>query len=379
MAGRRTNGDGKLRRRPDGRWECTIMDGYKPDGRKNFKSFYGRTKTEAQTKKNQYLLDKQAGLVVEKQWTFSEFADFWFENHADNVTATTREGYTYTLRILKNEFNRRKLKDIKAHDIEKFLKKLRNEGKSTSYLSKCRAMLFQIFRKAVANDILQKNPVEYAEKTRTTGQQQRRDAFTSDEENLLMNNLPQNKIGWSIRLMLGTGMRTQELLALQPRHIAEDGSYIIIEQAVVMEKGTVAIGCPKSRDSTRVIPVPSKLRYCARLLRTVNTKFIWEAGKEDTPCNPSYFRKLFKAALQSVDGVRILTPHSCRHTFASNLLKAGIDNEVTRILMGHATYKMSTHYMHVPKAMLEAAMDVYNNRLVCDDVPLRFLEFGKSS
>ena len=43
---------------------------------------------------------------------------------------------------------------------------------------------------------------------------------------LLMELLPDDRIGWSIRLMLGTGMRTQELLALEPRHIAADGSTI---------------------------------------------------------------------------------------------------------------------------------------------------------
>lgn len=32
----------------------------------------------------------------------------------------------------------------------------------------------------------------------------------------------------------------QELLVLEPKHIAEDGSYIVIEQAVVMEKGAAA-------------------------------------------------------------------------------------------------------------------------------------------
>ncbi|MBQ7330365.1 MAG: hypothetical protein IJW94_01025, partial [Oscillospiraceae bacterium] len=46
----------------------------------------------------------------------------WYENHKDNITATTQEGYKYTLRILKDHFGRRKLSEIKAMDIELFLK-----------------------------------------------------------------------------------------------------------------------------------------------------------------------------------------------------------------------------------------------------------------
>ena len=46
----------------------------------------------------------------------------------------------------------------------------------------------------------------------------------------MMEQLPHDLLGESIRLMLGTGMRTQELLALEPRHIAQDGSMISIRQ-----------------------------------------------------------------------------------------------------------------------------------------------------
>lgn len=50
----------------------------------------------------------------------------------------------------------------------------------------------------------------------------------------MMEGLPDDKIGWSIRLMLFTGMRPGELLGLEPRHIAKDGSWINIEQVVLV-------------------------------------------------------------------------------------------------------------------------------------------------
>ena len=83
-----------------------------------------------------------------------------------------------------------------------------------------------------------------------------------------------DQVGWGIRLMLCTGMSTQELLGLEPRHIAEDSSTITIEQAVVMEKGTAVIGPPKSFDSYRTVPVPRNVQYCARMLRAVETKYV---------------------------------------------------------------------------------------------------------
>ena len=240
-------------------------------------------------------------------------------------------------------------------DIEQFLKKLRKDGRSDSALAQCRGMLFQIFNKAAANDIILKNPVAFADKMRKRPPREK-EAFTADEVRTLLRELPEDKIGWSIRLMLCTGMRTQELLGLEPRHIAQDGSSINIAQAVVMVKGTAIIGTPKSYDSYRTIPVPELVQYCARNLRSTDKKFIWEAGRPDMPCNPSHFRTQFKKALEGVDGVRVLTPHCCRHTFVSRMQALGVDIETIQNIVGHAEIDMTRHYLHVqePKR-LEAA------------------------
>ena len=128
---------------------------------------------------------RAAGLLTGREIRFDEWADIWFRNHADNVKPTTQEGYSYTLRVLKTHFGRRALAQIKTMDIEQFLKKLRRDGKSDSYLAQCRGMLYQIFNKAVANDLLIKNPVAYADKMRK-GPPKRKESFAADEVRLLM-------------------------------------------------------------------------------------------------------------------------------------------------------------------------------------------------
>ena len=355
MAKKRSHGEGTLSRKTNGRWEIQIMVGYKPDGKRDIRSFSGETQREAKAKRDEFLRKREAGLLTGKDLRFEEWADTWFENHKDNIKPTTQDGYRYTLRILKDHFGRRKLSEIKAMDIEQFLKKLRKDGRSDSALAQCRGMLFQIFNKAAANDIILKNPVAFADKMRKRPPREK-EAFTADEVRMLLRELPEDKIGWSIRLMLCTGMRTQELLGLEPRHIAQDGSSINIAQAVVMVKGTAIIGTPKSYDSYRTIPVPELVQYCARNLRSTDKKFIWEAGRPDMPCNPSHFRTQFKKALEGVDGVRVLTPHCCRHTFVSQMQALGVDIETIQNIVGHAEIDMTRHYLHVqePKR-LEAA------------------------
>ena len=357
---KRAHGEGTLSQKKNGTWQCQIMVGRKPDGTRDIRTFSGKTQKEVKAKRDEFLRKKEAGLLTGKEIRFDEWADMWFEHHKENVKPTTAEGYKYTLRILKDHFGRRKLSDIKAMDIEQFLRQLRKEGRSDSALAQCRGMLFQIFKKAVANDYLMKNPVEYAEKMRK-GPPKRKEAFTADEVRYLMENLPEDKIGWSIRLLLATGMRTQELLGLEPRHIAKDGTSITIEQALVRIKGSVAIGTPKSYDSYRTIPVPPLAQYCARALRDGAGKFVWNSPKiSDQPCNPSHFSNLFKKALERVENVRVLTPHCCRHTYVSQLVALGVDLKTIQSIVGHADVDMTLYYAHAQESSRQDAVDRFS-------------------
>ena len=344
-----------------------IMDGYRPDGKPNNKYFYGKTRKEAKAKADQYFQDKHDGLKVDAKTPFSDFADFWYESHKSRISETTAQGYLYTLEKIKSSFGDREMKTIKAADIEWLLDKYQNDGYSDSYVRKMRGMLYQIFNKAEANDLIRKNPVRFAEKIRSKNTPPPKEAFTAFEVKLLMENLPDDRMGNSIRLLLCTGMRSQELLALEPRHIAKDGSYIYILQAVNLVKGTVKIGPPKSKDSIRNIPIPENYRDCAMALRDTNKKFIWEVGKPGMPCNPTYFRDKFREYLAMVDGVRILTPHSCRHTYVSQLQALGIDVPTIQSLCGHAEVDMTQHYLHVQENVRLAAVERFGK------------EFGRAS
>lgn len=217
MAKKRANGEGTLRQRSNGLWELTMMDGFQSDGRRKYKTFYAKTQKDVKAKAKAYVDAKAEGIQVDVDYYFDEWADIWFENHKDNISPTTQEGYRYTLRILKAAFPHRKIREIKPFDVEMVLKKLRRDGRSISGITQCRGLLYQIMNKAEANDFIRKNPVRFAEKMRYHEGINRKDAFTSKEVSILMERLPENRIGLSICLMLGTGMQTQEILALEPR------------------------------------------------------------------------------------------------------------------------------------------------------------------
>ncbi len=111
-----------------------------------------------------------------------------------------------------------------------------------------------------------------------------------------------------------------------PQHIEPDGSCVHIRQAVNMVKGTPHIGPLKTATSIRDVPVPPNVQYCAVFLREQAERLVWESPVfPGQPVNPSYFRDKYRNALFRIPGVRLLTPHSCRHTFVSQLQALGVD------------------------------------------------------
>ena len=56
------------------------MDGFQPNGKRKYKSFYGNTQSEVKKKMRAYLRAKEEGVILAHEYTFSEWAELWFEN-----------------------------------------------------------------------------------------------------------------------------------------------------------------------------------------------------------------------------------------------------------------------------------------------------------
>ena len=151
---------------PPQRWSLGITyDGrYQKDGSPRFKTFYGKTQKEVKLKLKEYQDALISGVQLDTILYFEDWADTWFEGHRDNIAPTTQESYKYCLKMLKEGFYHRPLTVIRPIDIENFLKGMRRDGRSDSYISKARGMLYQIFQKAEANDLVRRNPVRLAER-----------------------------------------------------------------------------------------------------------------------------------------------------------------------------------------------------------------------
>ncbi len=87
---------------------------------------------------------------------------------------------------------------------------------------------------------------------------------------------------------------------------------------------------------------------------------MWESPILGQPVNPSYFRDKYRNALFKILGVRMLTPHSCRHTYVSQLQALGVDMETIQSMVGHADIEMTPHYLHAQEEVRQAAAEKFS-------------------
>ena len=363
--GKRSKGEGNIRKLENGTWRAELMAGYTDVGKRHVVRFSGKTRAEVLTKIQDFKEQREANIHLDKKLSFGEFADLWYADYRSQVQPSTYAGYKYTLALLKKQFGAKPICEILPLDINRYTDLLVKQGYSSSQLRKCRAMLIQIFTEAEHNGLVLRNPALRAKKVRKKRQlgkaeEVKKDAFTDEEVHLLNRDLPCDLIGHGIRGMLGTGLRVQELIALTADDIAEDGSWVDINKAIEMVGGKPHLDVTKSELSTRIIPVPASYRPSFIYLREHGGKDrIYQPGNR-----PYYgvgsFRRRYYTALKKVSGVRALTPHCCRHTYATQLEKQGVPLQIIAKLMGHTRVETTGVYLHTKMDTFAMAVEVLN-------------------
>lgn len=369
--GKRSPGEGNIRQLPSGNWCGQIMDGYTPEGKKKILSFTASKKSAVITMIQEYRASKEKVRELQKDLTLKAWSEQWYKDYADQVQPSTYSNYQYTLNIIQAHFGSKKLNDIFPIDVERFLRKLK-EVYSDSQVSKCRAMLIQIYDAAEANELAIRNPARKARRLRAVQKNvpsqdrsaaEKKDAFTPEEIETLRKELPNDLLGNSVRLMLGTGMRVQELLALTEKDITDDGSHIIINKAVKTVDGKSTLGPPKSEGSQRTIPVPESYRaYAVYLKNHGGTPFLWTSSWKNPLYSVSSFRHKYYRMLDKLPGVRKLSPHCCRHTYVTSLQAQGVSMETIAYLAGHSNVQTTGQYLHISDATLSAAVSCLDGK-----------------
>ena len=363
MAERRGNGEGHIQKNKNGTYTSKFMLGYKDDGKKNIISVTRSTKAEVLEEMRRIKIEHEKCPDIDRYITFAEFAEIWYKDIEGQVEESTYRSYYYTLQKLKDAFGNICLYDLKPIHINRFFQSILRVY-SESYIRKLRTMLIQICDYAEDNGMTVRNAARHSMKLKKLpgNKKSKKDSFTDQEIEILKKTLPNNLLGNSILLQIGSGLRTQELLALKKDDIASDGSTIKVSQAIKTVDGKAKLGPPKNESSYRTIPIPEDYRKYAAYLRENGAEpFIWSPSIIRPLCRVHTYRNRYKKALEKISGVRMLLPHCCRHTYVTLLQARGVPMETIARLTGHASIKTTNIYLHTSLETLETAVSKLND------------------
>ena len=371
MAKKRANGEGSIRKKPNGRWEGRYTQGIDPStGRAIQKSVSARTQAECKEKLAKAIRDNR-GIPVNhnEDYTVAEWCRLWFETYSKPVirpnTAKTYEN------MIENHIvpaiGGVKLKRLTAIQIQKMYNDSKTSGRvqrfekktdtalSGSTVRRIHMVLSSALKQAVKERIILSNPAQGCK----LPQLEKRE----------MKILPQEKIGMYLAeaekrgllaafyLELTTGLRRGELLALQWTDLDVENRTLAVTKQVNRINGELVVSPPKTRNSVRTLALPQQAvdLLIAEHQKHPRNPYLFPSPKTGTMYDPDAFRRTHDKILKAI-GAEHIRFHDLRHTFATLSLKSGVDVKTLSGALGHysAGFTLNT-YTHATAQMKQDA------------------------
>jgi len=373
-------------------YRVTATVGKKLDGTLIRKEFYGKSKTEAENKRDEYLQGLKKGLSVDyDKVKLGSMMHLWlFEVlWPSEMKPATFDKYEGLFRnyVKTSELISLQLFDVRSIQIQRYYNNLYETKKATpKTIKNIHKLLRYFFNYCIAEDYIVKNPCFKLTIPGSVEEKKgkKMDPFTDEEINLLKKALPGNKIEMAVLLSLGTGIREGELLGLSFEDIDLENMELHVKKHLKRVKYIKKdasfeykriLQTPKTPNSLRTVPIPKVLiSHLRHHLIKQKEKFLRQ-GIPYTPEQLIFTTELggsiddknllraWKRVLKKA-GVRYRNFHTIRHTYATKLFEKGVPLKTVSILLGHYDIKITADtYTHVmPKEKIRA-VDTLNEML----------------
>lgn len=158
-----------------------------------------------------------------------------------------------------------------------------------------------------------------------------------------------------LTLLYSTGLRVSELIKLQIKYIDFDERTIRIRGKG--EKDRLVIFDETTNDLIQ--------EYLEK--RGVENKYLF-VNQRNKKLTPRYVQYMIKEYAQEANIERRVTPHILRHSFATHLLKNGVDIRAIQQLLGHSNLSTTQIYTSVDMHTLK---DLYDDAMINRDNNIR--------
>ena len=340
-------------------------------------SLYATTCEELYEKQLEARRQVEEIIFHRKHPTVAEYCEKWLLMQSAKVSTATIKGYRQNMKnYVINSLGDMYMEEVTADDIRLALVPLSQKSKglydTVNMLIKC------VFYSAERSQLITDNPcVGISAKGGKASK--KKDALTDQQVAVLLDTVKELPPYLFIMIGLYSGLRREEILALQWDCVFLDEStpYISVRRAWRAEHNRPVISTVlKTKAAKRDIPIPGKLVECLKEAKEKSKSEYVISDRNGNALAESQFVRVWKyIAVRSteercyytyVNGQKIkhvvkpklgehqpnnpklvytmdfqVTPHQLRHTYITNLIYASVDPKTVQYLAGHENSKVT--------------------------------------
>lgn len=281
------------------------------------------TRAEAQK-----ALDRLADVDVTDKFnlTFKQVHDLWLPEHERTIGDTAKGNYKTAMGHCE-ELHEQRFRSLRTSDFQKVIIDMEAKGLSKSSCEKVLQLFGQLSEWAIREGICHVNYSKFC--TIAATQKSKGKVFPAEAIQAIQDS--GDPAADITMILMATGCRGNELFTVPLSNCAE--RYFIG-------------GSKTDTGRNRVIPVaPDGLAAYQRLLtaaRSSGSKRLID-GYAGNKTYANFAKREFKTLMEKLE-LHGYTPYDCRHTFTTQAIRAGMDKQTLRRILGHADLATTDKY-----------------------------------
>ena len=290
------------------------------------------------------------------------------QNANNKIRTSTKAGYRTALKHIREDtVSSIRIDKFKKSDAKKWIMSLKEKGFGYSTISSIHGVVKPAFQMAVDDDLILKNPFDFVLTDLIENDSTKRDSLTLEEQNSLLefikNDRYYSQYYDAIVILFETGLRIAEFCGLTSDKIDMENRMITIDTQLHRDKQGYYLEKPKTSAGFRTVPITDKAYESFSNLLQSRTKKQAEKNvcrqknylcfdRNNMPRYGSQWDKIFENICKKYRKTNRtakfkVTPHICRHTFATNMAVKGMNPIILKGIMGHddifTTFAIYTH------------------------------------
>ena len=341
---------------------------------------HGNTVSETQDKLDDLKYQLKHGIyIARKDIYLTEWIEEWLEDyvkaHKKIGTYTTYKDLYHS--AIRPEIALLRLQDITVDTVEQIYKRIKKKREYSKASMETIAVIIKgSLLRAERKQLINSNPAKAAELPIIANcneeDKKQRIALTREQQELFMECAKGSYLYNLFYVLLRTGMRVGEALALKYTDIDKKNNQLHISRTLKYVEGKFVEDTPKSKTSIRDIPLTDNLikvldaqrnYWGFKIDRIDRYLFCDDEGK------PLYRGRVQTQINRAIRKAREIdktfpdfTPHTFRHTFATRAIEEGMETQVLKTILGHGSYAMTMDlYAHVLPDKKQEAMKLIEN------------------